>query len=108
MLEIPCTPQGPHFSQRTEIDGATYIFEFEWNERAQSWFLHLANQDNEPLVSGVRIIADWPLLHRDTGVFLGQLIAIDTTGKGESPAFQDLGERVKLVYIQQVEAEGVI
>lgn len=74
VLEIPFQTDSPHYTQQTELDGKTYTLEFEFIEREGFWMLHISDQDGNPLVSGIKLVADWPLLRRDVGVMGGELI----------------------------------
>ena len=84
------------------LDGADYRFEFAWNTRAARWFLSIAAADGTPLVSGVAVVVDYPLLSRYVadGVPPGVLMAVDMSGSGEEIIEQeDLGTRVQLMYL---------
>ena len=74
VLEIPFQTSTPHYAQQTELDGKTYTFEFEFIERENFWMLHLGDQDGNPLVCGIKLVDQWPLLRRDLGVLGGDLI----------------------------------
>ena len=68
LSEIPLALSIPHFTQHTEIGGKTYAFEFEWLERGAFWLMHIYDDVGEPLVLGVKLVEDWPLLRRDMGI----------------------------------------
>ncbi|MEI6790162.1 MAG: hypothetical protein WCK42_03160 [Myxococcaceae bacterium] len=38
--------------------------------------LHIADQDGNPLVYGIKLVGNWPLLRRDTGVMGGELLLV--------------------------------
>jgi hypothetical protein len=76
MLEIPTQPGIPHYTQQTELDGKTYTLEFEFIEREGFWMLHIGDQDGNPLVCGIKLVTDWPLLRRDAGVMRGELACL--------------------------------
>ena len=41
---VPTRPGVPDYSQRTSLDGRTYLLTFRWNEREESaWYLSLAD-----------------------------------------------------------------
>ena len=65
MREIPTNPDIPHYTQQSEIGGKTYTFEFEFIERENFWLLHIADQNGQAIVNGVKLVPDWPLLRRD-------------------------------------------
>ena len=75
VFEIPTQPDTPHYTQQTELDGKNYTLEFEFIEREGFWMLHIGDQDGSPLVYGIKLVADWPLLRRDAGILAGDLLA---------------------------------
>ncbi len=100
MIEIPLENITPRFTQEVELDGTTFVFAFEWNDRAGTWGFNLLNVERVPLITGVALRVAQPLLNRFTGIAgpLGVLEAIDTSDAGLDPGYADLGQRVKLVY----------
>lgn len=78
VLEIPFQADTPHYTQQTELDGKTYTLEFEFIEREGFWMLHIGDQDGNPLVCGIKLVVDWPLLRRDVGVLLGRSLVTGT------------------------------
>ena len=100
-IEIPVPQDVPLFSERITLDGIEYLFQFDWNDRAQRWYLAIFTIDEKPLKTGIKVVANWPLLLRSTDARLpqGTLIAADLSPlQGESPTFQELGTRVRLMY----------
>lgn len=90
ICEIPLQTGMTHFSQQTELDGRTYTFEFEWIERDEFWMFHIGDENGRPLVCGIKVVTDWPLMRRDISVLPGQLVAIDSDS---TPSF-------RLLYIE--------
>lgn len=109
-LIVPIAQEGPHFSFTTELpDGKSYSFEFRWNDRAEAWFMTVGNGEGVPLVSGVRVVVNLPLLAPYSNPELpqgGHLIALDTTEANRDPGFEDLGRRVLLVFFTDEELEA--
>lgn len=101
------TSTDPAYTQRTKLDGVEYVLTFEWNERDARWYFSIADEDGEPIASGVKVVADWPLLRRvvDPRCPPGEIGAVDATGAGEPPGRYDLGERVKIYYYDADELE---
>lgn len=94
-------PQGdPHFEQQVQLDGLTYNLLIHWNEREEAFYMELLDDDNEPIVSGRKMVADWPMLHRSVDARLpaGELLVVDITGNGVDPGLYDLDKRVVLMY----------
>ena len=69
MIEISISSAAAHFSQENNVFGLSFSLEFEWIERESFWMLHLYNDNQEPLVLGIKVQTDWPLYayHRDKG-----------------------------------------
>lgn len=103
--QVPTSQTLPRYSQKTALEGRTYNMDFHWNTRDNAWYLSLAEEDGTPVVSGVKLVANWPLTRRvtlETNV-PGMLIAFDTTGLGEDPSFEELGTRVQLLYKEEAD-----
>ncbi len=89
------------YTQRTVLDGREYGFRFQWNQRAAKWYMDLADAAGAPIVFGVKVVADFPLLRRltDSRTPPGELFAMDRSRAGQDPGLSDFGTRVQLIYI---------
>lgn len=101
---IPLTSEDPAFSQKTTLDDVTYVFDFNWNERESRWYMSLSDESNTPIVSGVKLIPNIPLLRRvhDPRRPPGELSLIDPSGVGEPPGRDQLGQSFFLHYYDDV------
>lgn len=102
------TASDPYYSQRVRLDGRDYIFRFAWNQREARWRLSLFTDRDQPLVRGLKLLANWPLLRfyrYDARLPSGELYAVDWTGDGSPPGLEELGEgrRCQLLYLTQDE-----
>jgi hypothetical protein len=100
-VTLPCQSDLPHFVFQCDLDGQTYGFEFEWNERVSAWFGSLLDVAGNPLISGVRIVTAFPLFNaRSVSATLppGKFMAVDTSGQDRDPGLSDLGVRVQILY----------
>jgi len=103
-LVIPTVQGEAFYSIRTRLDGSDYNLRFAWNERADRWHLDIADEANIPLVTGIKIMTNWPLIRYyryNLTVPQGSLLALTTTLDLSPPGLYDLGEdrRVSMVYI---------
>ena len=98
--EIVLDSADPHFTVQAQLDGSSYTLELEWLEAVGSWFFSLYGAKGEPVLSGLKVVTDWPITarHRTRGVPPGQLI-FQGDGHTAPPGRLELGERVKLYYI---------
>jgi hypothetical protein len=99
-LTVPTRADVPAYTQRTALDGVTYVLTFRWNERASYWTLSIADQDAAPIASGLALLTGSMLLRRcvDARRPPGELVVVDTTGEGGDAGLSDLGTRFALVY----------
>jgi len=104
-VTVPVLLDTPLFSLETQLDGTLYSLTFRWNSRANQWFVDLADAANDPIVSGIAIVVDFPLARRcrDPRMPPGALFAVDTTGAGLDPGETDLGRRVVILYFTEAE-----
>lgn len=97
---ITTRPDLDNYEQRVDLDGVEYRLGIAWNRRGEHWTMSLSLADGSPVVSGIRIVADTPLLaavsHPDRP--LGELVALDTSGASLDPGRDDLGQRVLLMH----------
>ncbi len=100
MIEIPFVPSTPaRFS--TLIGDRELVFEQRWNERDKSWYFDLFDNDENPIVVGIKIalgtfmgrISEHPSLVK--GAFMAQ----DTSREGAEAGYDDLGVRVRVWYV---------
>lgn len=106
MLVLPTSFGGDaRYTFDCDLDNVTYQFEMEWNDRDSGWYMSISNSDGEPLVTGRRVVLNYPLtnIYRDPRLPAGSLVAIDSSGTDTEPGLLDLGDRVKLVYVPVAE-----
>jgi hypothetical protein len=98
---VPVFPSTPLYKERVRLEGRDYIFRFDWNDREQRYYMHIFDQDEVPLLLGVKVIANWGMLtrhHFNPALPPGELIPMDLEQGGEPPTFDDFGTRVRLFY----------
>lgn len=108
MALIISTSSAPYYSQRVRLDGRDYILRFSWNQREARWYLSILTDREEPLVLGLKLIANWPLLRYyrfEERLPSGEIYVVDWTGDGSPPLLEELGEgrRCQLLYFTQDE-----
>lgn len=70
----------PAFSESLTLDGKEYGFFFAWNTRGSFWYMNLNDANGNPLVSGVRLVINFPLLdqHPGEGMPPGSMFVYDS------------------------------
>jgi hypothetical protein len=101
-LVLPVTPEAPRYEFSCTLEGRTFSFEFAWNERSEAWFLTVRDADGVDLAAGRRVVLGANLLGRSASAALppGMLLAVDTSGANTDTGRDDLGSRVKIVYVE--------
>jgi hypothetical protein len=96
----------PEFSYVVELEGASYLLTFKYNERATSWYLDIATREAVVLLYGLPLTTGFPLLfsHRSrAGLPPGEFIVVDLEGKSERPGRTTLGTRFQVLYYSAAE-----
>ena len=97
---IPVDSTGTNYTLDVSLSGRVYRFGLYWNTRGQFWSLDIFDQADNPLATGLKLVADWELIGGlgNSDLPPGFLYCVDTSGQGIDPTETDLGTRVILVY----------
>ena len=103
---VPLSPSVPNYRVGTTLDGIPYIFDVRWNSRGAMWFIDILDIDEDPIASGLAAVLGTVLGIRVTDPRMppGDLILTDTSGEDRDAGFDDLGDRVVLLYYDEGEA----
>lgn len=92
----------PSYRQNVVLDGRVFNVSIAWNDRQKSWTMSLADSDEDPIISGVAIVKNYPLLaqYADVRLPAGDFVAIDESGSLENIGRDDLtpAGSVRLIY----------
>lgn len=104
-LLIPTSPGVPYFTQKTRLDGRDFLLRFAYNERAERFSLSIFDESEQPILRGLWLVTNWPLLRRyraDIRLPPGELMVVDLSGDGSPPTLDELGEgkRCELTYFE--------
>lgn len=71
-------PDGPDIIVNIELENALYQLRFLYNTDDDAWTLSLRDKDNQPLIEGIKIVPNFPLLwlHHLPGVPGGEFMAL--------------------------------
>lgn len=100
-VDVSSSTTSTRWDQISEIDGREYQLIFSWNDRYQSWYLDILDQDSSPILYGKRLVCGVVLgreLVGDSRIWPGKLSCVATTPDASDPGQFDLGSRVLLVY----------
>lgn len=103
IVELPLRPSVGYYRFATPIGDSTYIFDVRWNTTEEAWYVNIHEQDQTPIVYGIKIVLGTYLGRRINHRLFrqGVFVAADTTDEGQDATFDDLGVRVVVRYIPQ-------
>lgn len=107
-IVIPFAASTPRQSFTTTIENASYLFTARWVGREGAWYFDVAETDETPIASGIKVVlgvvlgrrCHHPLFRR--GIF----VAADLSGAGREAGLDDFGAdgRVQVVRLTLAEA----
>lgn len=97
--EIPLAAPPQRFF--VTLSGVTYSCAVLWRDLAQGWFLDIADDQGNPILSGLAMITGADLLaqYRATCAIPGQLIIATDHDTDAAPTFASLGASTRLYYV---------
>ena len=97
-----------NYRESVILDGTPYVLAFALNQRENTYYLSISASDGTPLVSGLKVLSNWPMLHGfvDARLPPGELIPLTAADDASPPEPGELGttERVTLYYFDASEA----
>lgn len=98
--EIPIESIEPFFDLRIDILNIEYILEFSWNNEGNFWTISMFTSDKTPIFLGRKLILNYDIFSYCSNPLLptGSLRAIDESNTLKECDFDDLGNRIKLIY----------
>lgn len=99
-IAIPLDDEIDHWEQLVVLDEREYRMTFEWSTREEKWYLSIADQDGDDLLTGLALNEGVELcrLSTDTSLPQGTLSLLDATGAESEPERDQLGVRWVLLY----------
>jgi hypothetical protein len=100
ILEIPVRDDLPSYNFQITLEGIVFTLHFRFNVRDDRWYMDVNDVDDEPIVTGVKLLYGLPLLDRykNERLPLGRFIILDETGEERNPTRDGLGVDFKLLY----------
>lgn len=105
--EISTRTDLPSYEQQVVLDGVTYTIGLYFNQRindgAGKWMIVLADKNRNMICGPVPVTVSWPLFDRfiDFATPPGTIFAFDTSGQNLDAGQFDLGNRVRLFYLEK-------
>lgn len=105
-LECPTRNDLPAYNYIITLEGTPYRLDFTWNARMNNgvgkWMLQISDAQSNVIIGNVPVVATWPLFDRFKTKTLppGTLFAFDSSGQNLDPGRFELGDRVRLFYLE--------
>jgi len=103
---IPFFNQLSNFREEIILDNISFLFDFNWNERAEQWSMAILQPDETPIMYGIKLVLGYSLFDQFEylGLPPGELFCVDTTDSEIEVNRNNIGDTVELVYIPEAEA----
>lgn len=90
-----------------DLSGTTYTLTAKWNDMAQSWYLDIADADQNPIACGLPFICGASLLQGLEYLGIEGDLYVYTNGDAtEVPTLDDLGDNSNLYFQSTVANNG--
>jgi hypothetical protein len=97
-------PEGPAWRQQVTIENRVYIMRAYWNTVGEFWVFSLATANDEPILSGVKVVQNVDFFDRSTDERLpsGSLLLVTNLSCGCTPGRNDLDDNARLLYVSAI------
>jgi hypothetical protein len=108
-LVIPLTPSLLRYQTRQQVDGVELIYDLQWRERVQSWYLSVLLPNETPIITGRRIVSNWSPLLRFVSSSLpdGLYLVVRQGDSDQDPGRDELGTNVLLQFMTRAELDAL-
>ena len=109
MLIIPFNDNGS-WREQIQLDNIVYFLNFTWNGLNEFWTMDILNRNEEPLILGIKIVPNYPLLSTYTveGMPPGNIICQNIVNTTDEIKRFDIGQKFEMVYYFEGELEALI
>lgn len=101
-LEIPILYQSADQSLNVTLDNQPYTLRITYNVRFDFFTLSINEKDGNALISGIKMVHNYPLINRfQKTTFKGDIYLLHKGGKDIRPTFDNVGSEFGLYYYDQ-------
>lgn len=103
-VSIPFLQSDTNYTLVCPIDDEQILFDVRWNSRDEAFYFDMYESDDTIIALNIKVVVGIPLGRRSGHSFFDEhvMTAVDTSGEGRDPGFDDLGTRV-IVVVQTIE-----
>src|ERR1700749_78717 len=98
---LPVTSDVEHYTFQTVLSDTLFGFRFDYSQRDDHWYMSLYDDSGVAILEGLRVTLGAFYLYRVATLRrpAGVIMAFDTTNKNLDPGRNDLGGRVRLLFV---------
>ncbi len=98
-ISLPFLVSDNNYTLVCPIDDEAIEFDVRWNSRDEAWYLDIYEDDDTVIALNVKLVLGVSLGRKSRHPFFQShtMIAVDTTGSGTDPGYDDLGSRVQII-----------
>lgn len=102
--------EAAQWQEQIELEGVIFIFSFTWNALNEFWTMDIYNRDEDPLILGIKIVPNYPLLMPYTvfGKPAGEIVCQNIVNAPDTISRFDMSQKFELVYYAQGELEALL
>lgn len=98
-----------NWKEQIELSGVIFVLEFTWNALNEFWVMNIFNRDEEPIIYGIKLVPNYPLLEAYTvfGKPEGEIICQNIVGGADIIRRFDMSQKFELIYYELGELEAI-
>lgn len=98
-VSIPFLPSDTNYTLVCPLDDIHLSFDVHWNSRDKAFYFDIYESDDTVVALNIKVVTGIPLGRRSQHSFFKDhvITAVDTTGAGKDPGYDDLNRRVLVV-----------
>lgn len=101
MLELYTDSKSKDQLSSVTLDGNDYKYRIYWSSMYHRWYMDWLDSSSTPLNVGTKIVVGQSLVK--SRLFKGTVIALSVSNDETPPSRDELGKRVKLMYLKEEE-----
>ena len=101
-MEIIPFKDNAQWKQQIELNNETFILSFKWNALNEYWSMNIYDQNESPLVLGIKIVTQFNLTEQlvQSGMPQGDILCENIIGGFEKIKRNDMGLTNELVFFE--------
>ena len=101
-MEIIPFKENAQWKQQIELNNETFILSFKWNALNEYWSMNIYDQNESPLVLGIKIVTQFNLTEQlvQSGMPQGDILCQNIIGGFEKIKRNDMGLTNELVFFE--------